>query len=173
MITGSTGPHAVSFGVRAAQGIDANVTVDTGSSSDADELSRLLDEKRASFAQSVQRTTGPELASLVAKVAHDATVRSDAAAGQVDIAVHVPADTLAALIQSAEKSLPLAEAYKALRLYQLIVPPTSPVPAPTASSQLPPTPAPSQAAPTATFQTPPTATSQAQPTGNPPPAPSP
>jgi len=173
MITGSTGPHAVSFGVRAAEGIDANVTVDTGSSSDADELSRLLDEKRASVAQSVQRTTGPELASLVAKVAHDATVRSDAAAGQVDIAVHVPADTLEALIQSAEKSLPLAEAYKALRLYQLIVPTTSPVPAPTASSQLPPTPAPSQAAPTATFQTPPTATSQAQPTGNPPPAPSP
>jgi hypothetical protein len=122
MITGSGGPHAVSVGLRAAQGIDASVTVDTGSSSAAEELSHLLDEKRASVADSVQGTTGPELATLLAKVAHDATVKADPGAGQIDLYVHVSSDSLDALIHAAEKSLPLSEAYKALRLYQLVVP---------------------------------------------------
>jgi hypothetical protein len=122
MITGSTGPHAVSIGVRGAQGLDIHATIEAGSASAAEELGHLLDEKRAGLAESLQGTTGAELATLLAKMAHDTTIKSDPVGGQVDLYVHVPADSLDALVQSAEKSAPLSEAYKALRLYQLVVP---------------------------------------------------
>jgi hypothetical protein len=122
MITGSAGPHAVTLGVRVAQGLDLYATVDTGSSNAATELAHLLDEKRAGLADLLRGKTGPELATLLAKSAHDATIRPDPATGEVDLGCHVPAETLDALIQAAEKSGPLSEAYKDLRLYQLLVP---------------------------------------------------
>jgi|CZKU01.1.fsa_nt_gi hypothetical protein len=129
MITGSTGPHAISIGLRsggakgeAAGGVDVHAIVETGSANAADELGRLLDEKRAGLAESLQGTTGVGLATLLGKVAHDATIKSDPLASQVGLDAHVPAETLDALIQAAETSVPLSQAYKTLRLYQMVAP---------------------------------------------------
>lgn len=122
MITGATGPRAVSVGVRSDRGIDVHATIEAASPSAADELAHLLDEKRAGIADVVQATTGPELGSLLAKVARDTTVKADTASGEVNLSTHVSGEDLDALVQAAEKSAPLGEAYKALRLYQLLAP---------------------------------------------------
>jgi hypothetical protein len=129
MITGSAGPHAVTAGVQVRQGIDVAATIDTGSTASADELAHLLDEKRVGLADLLAGRTGADLATLVAKTAHDATIK--ATAGEVDLSCHVSSEALDALIQAAEKSGPLNEAYKDLRLYQLLVPgggPSVPLP---------------------------------------------
>ncbi len=122
MLTGNTGPRAISIGVRSSQGVDVQATVEVASPSLAEELARLLDEKRAGLAESVQATTGPELGTLLAKVAHDTTIKADPATGQVDLRTHVSSSDLDALVQSAEKSQPLTEAYKTFRLVQLLAP---------------------------------------------------
>ena len=122
MLTGSTGPRAVSIGVRSGQGVDVQATIEAASPSAAQELARLLDEKRVGLSESLQATTGPELGTLLAKVAHDTTIKTDPTGGEIDLRAHVSSNDLDALIQSAEKSAPLSEAYKTLRLYQLLVP---------------------------------------------------
>ena len=122
MLAGSTGPHAISIGVRSAQGIDVHATVEAASASAAEELARLLDERRAGLTDSVLATTGPELGTLLAKVAHDTMIKTDRATGQVDLRTHISSSDLDMLVQSAEKSAPLSEAYKALRLYQMLAP---------------------------------------------------
>jgi hypothetical protein len=122
MITGSTGPRAISIGVRSAQGADAQASIEAASPSAAEELARMLDEKRAGLAESLQATTGPELGKLLAKVARDTTIKTAPTSNQVDLRTHISTSDLDALVESAEKSAPLSEAYKALRLYQLLVP---------------------------------------------------
>jgi hypothetical protein len=122
MLTGKAGPRAISIGVRSAQGVDVQATVEVSSPASAEELARLLDEKRAGLAESVQATTGPELGTLLAKVAQDTTIKTDPAGGHVDLRTHVSSSDLDALVQSAEKSAPLSEAYKTFRLYQLLAP---------------------------------------------------
>jgi hypothetical protein len=129
MITGSAGPHAVTAGIHVRQGVDLAATIETGSTASADELAHLLDEKRAGLADLLASKTGADLATLVAKTVHDATIK--ASAGEVDLACHVSSETLDTLIQEAEKSAPLNEAYKDLRLFQLLVPggvPSLPLP---------------------------------------------
>ena len=60
MITGSTGPRAVSFGVRGDHGIDIYASIEAATPSAGAELAKLLDEKRANVAD-LQAMTGPEL----------------------------------------------------------------------------------------------------------------
>jgi hypothetical protein len=122
MLTGSTGPRAISLGVKSASGIDVHATIDAASGPPADELAHLLDAQRAGVAESLQATTGAELGALLAKVAHDTTITADATTGQVDLRAHISSEDLDALVKSAETSAPLSEAYKALRRHQLVAP---------------------------------------------------
>ena len=118
MITGSTGPRAVSISVRGDKGIDVRASIETAT---ATELAKLLDEKRASLAD-LQAMAGPELGGQLATVAHDATVKADPVAGQVAIGVHVSSEALDAVIRAAAQSAPLIETYKTFRLMQLLAP---------------------------------------------------
>jgi hypothetical protein len=122
MITGSTGPRAVTFGATGGQGVSLRVSVETATPSTADELAKLLDEKRAGAAEALPAMLGPSLAPLVAQAARDATVRSDPAASQVLVNVHVPSEALDAMAHAASTSEPLGELFKTLRLYQLLAP---------------------------------------------------
>ena len=121
MITGSTGPRAVSISVRGDKGIDVRASIETATPSAAAELAKLLDEKLANVAD-LQAMAGPELGGQLASVAHDATIKADPVAGQVAIAVHVSSDGLDAVIRAANQSAPLAEMYKTFRLMQLLAP---------------------------------------------------
>jgi hypothetical protein len=121
MITGMTGPRAVSIAVRGDKGVDVSASVETTTPSAGAELAKLLDEKRASAAD-LQAMTGPELGAQIATVAREATIRADPASGQVAIGVHVSSDALDSVIRAAEQSAPLADLYKTFRLVQLLAP---------------------------------------------------
>ncbi len=121
MITGATGPRAVSFSVRGDRGIDVQASVEASTPSAGAELAKLLDEKRSNVTD-LQTLTGPDLGSQIATVAHDATIKSDPVTGQVGIDLHVSSDALDAFIRAAEHSAPLTEMYKTLRLVQLLAP---------------------------------------------------
>jgi hypothetical protein len=121
MITGSTGPRAVSIGVRGDRGIDVFASIEAASPSAGAELAKLLDEKRASVTD-LQAMTGPELGAQLATVARDATIKADPVTGQVAISVHVSSEALDTVIQAAAQSAPLADMYKTFRLVQLLAP---------------------------------------------------
>jgi hypothetical protein len=121
MITGSTGPRAVSFSVQGNRGIDVRAAIEAATPSAASELAKLLDEKRANVAD-LQAMTGPALGAQLATVARDATINADPVTGQVAIGVHVSSEALDAAIKSAEQSAPLTEMYKTVRIVQLLTP---------------------------------------------------
>jgi hypothetical protein len=121
MITGSTGPRAVSFSVRGNNGVDVQSSVETATPSAGAELAKLLEEKRASVPD-LQALAGPDLGTQLATVAHDATIKPDPVTGQVAIGAHVSSQTLDAVIHAAQQSAPLAETYKTFRLVQLLAP---------------------------------------------------
>jgi hypothetical protein len=121
MITGSTGPRAISLAVRGDKGIDVNASIEAATPSAGAELAKLLDAKRASAAD-LQAAAGPELGSELATVAHDATIKADPVTGQVALGVHVSTETLDTVIRAAEHSAPLADLYKTFRLVQLLAP---------------------------------------------------
>jgi hypothetical protein len=121
MITGMTGPRAVSVAVRGDKGIDVNATIEAATPSAGAELAKLLDEKRANVAD-LQAMTGPELGAQIATVAREATIRADPVTGQVAVGAHVSSEALDALIRAAEQSAPLADMYKTFRLVQLLAP---------------------------------------------------
>ena len=121
MITGSTGPRAVSFSVRGDRGVDVQASVEAATPSAGAELAKLLDEKRASAAD-LQALAGPDLGAQLTTVAKDATIKADPVSGQVAIGVHVSSDALDAVMRAAEQSGPLADMYKTFRLVQLLAP---------------------------------------------------
>jgi hypothetical protein len=125
LIAGASGPRAVTVGVRlgAGPGVDVHLSVETGSASAADELAKLLEERRGTAASAFEDRAGPELAALLATVARDATVHADTAHGQVDLQAHVRPETLDAIVRAAPRAAPLGEVYKAFRLFQLLAPP--------------------------------------------------
>jgi hypothetical protein len=122
LITGSTGPRAVTVGVRPASGVDVHAWVETGNATAAEDLAKLLDQQRGQLASTLEAPAGPELAALLAGAAKDATVRADAGAAQVEIRAHVRQDALDAMVRAAQNSTALTAAAKALRLVQLLAP---------------------------------------------------
>jgi hypothetical protein len=121
MITGMTGPRAVSIAVRGDRGIDVNASIEAATPSAGAELAKLLDEKRANVAD-LQAMAGPELGAQIAAVAREATIRADPVTGQVAVGAHVSSEALDAVIRAAEQSAPLADMYKTFRLVQLLSP---------------------------------------------------
>jgi hypothetical protein len=123
ILAGSTGPRAVSVSATAVSGLDLDGVVESSSGGSADELAKLLEEKRKN-AEALGPSVGVAAGAtpILLDVAKKATITADRATGAVKIHVHLDPAQLEALGKEAKTALPLAEIYKNVRLYQLLVP---------------------------------------------------
>ncbi|MFO0757749.1 MAG: hypothetical protein U0359_14740 [Byssovorax sp.] len=120
ILAGSTGPRAVTVGVTTRAGMDIDATVELASAAAADELKKLLEEKRKD-AEALKPVVGSEAANVLLGVIKRGTLGTEE--GFLKIHLHVEPAELDALIKAADKaSPPLGEMYKNLRLIQLLVP---------------------------------------------------
>ena len=122
VLSGSTGPRAVTSSVSTKAGLDIDTLVEAASASAAEELAKLLDEKR-------NANTGlgvlfdPEAAKVLSDMAKKATIVADASTSSVKIHLHLDPAQVETLSKQLRSSKPLAEAYKTVRLFQLLAPP--------------------------------------------------
>jgi hypothetical protein len=121
LIAGISGPHAVTFGVRAGKGIELEATVEVGSAAASEELGKLLEDKRAHAADALQ-SWGADLATQVAAVARTASVRADASSATVRLGANVSVESFDALFKAARASPMVAETFKTYRWVQLLSP---------------------------------------------------
>ncbi|WP_437683176.1 hypothetical protein [Sorangium sp. So ce131] len=122
ILVGSTGPRAVTFGVATKGGISAKVAIDAASPNAAEELRKLLEEKRAD-AQALNALVGPEAGAALAEVMKRAQLSVDQGAGRLTIQADVRPEELDVLAKASEKAAgSLGEMYKAARLFQLLAP---------------------------------------------------
>lgn len=122
MITGSTGPRSLTVGVRSQAGLDVDGRIETTSPSTADELAKLLDERRATADAALGGAVGGDLAKLLAEIVKNAQVRADGPNSAVVVHVHASQEAVDGALRAAAKSPELAQAYKTLRLAQLLLP---------------------------------------------------
>lgn len=125
ILTGSTGPRAITLGVATKPGkLEIDAVIEAASASAAEELAKLIEEKRAQPA-AIQGFVGSEAAQVLVDIAKSATVKADPAASAVRIHIGLDPATqekIAKVISNAFSSAEGAEFYKALRLYQLLIP---------------------------------------------------
>jgi hypothetical protein len=121
ILTGSTGPRAVTVGVTTLAGLDLESIVEAASPSAGDELSKLLEEKRRD-AGALPPALGAEVTPVLSDIAKKATIANDPQTGQVKVRVHVDPAQLDTLIKNAKAAAPFAEMYKTMRLFQLLSP---------------------------------------------------
>jgi hypothetical protein len=122
ILTGATGPRAVTVGVSTPLGgLDVDAIVESASPSAAAELAKLLDEKRKA-AETPWSALGPEASPIVADIAKKATITADPQTSGVKTHVHVDPAQLETLAKNAKSAVPVAEWYKTVRLFQLLAP---------------------------------------------------
>jgi hypothetical protein len=121
ILAGGGGPRAVSVAVSTPAGLDIDANVESATPGAADELAKLLEERRKA-GMDVAPFVGAEAAQILADVAKKATITADQATGNVKIHVHLEPAQLDALTKQAKASEPLREMYKTVRLVQLLVP---------------------------------------------------
>ena len=121
ILAGSTGPRAVSVAATSVSGLDLDALVESSSGGSADELAKLLEEKRKN-ADALGPSVGLGATPILVDVAKKATITADRTTGSVKIHVHLDPAQLDALGKEVKTALPLAEMYKNLRLVQLLVP---------------------------------------------------
>lgn len=125
ILTGSTGPRAGTVGVATRPGkLDIDVIIEAASATAADELAKLLEEKRTQ-PNELQALVGSEAAQVFADLAKLTIIQADPAASAVRI--HLSLDPamqqrIAGVATKALSSAQASEAYKALRLFQLLTP---------------------------------------------------
>ena len=119
ILAGSTGPRAVTVGITTLSGLDLTAAIESTSPAMADELKKLLEEKRGQ-PDSLAPVVGPGVAAILVDVAKKATITNQESALRVQM--HLDPTQLDALIKATGGAAPIGEAYKALRLYQLLVP---------------------------------------------------
>jgi hypothetical protein len=121
ILSGSTGPQAFSSSLSTQAGLDLDTIVQAASSSAAEELAKLLDEKRKNDAGALA-LLGPESAKVLGDMARKATITVDPATSAVKIHLHLDPAQVDTLAKQLRSSQPLAEAYKNVRLFQLLAP---------------------------------------------------
>ncbi len=121
ILTGSTGPRAVTVGVTTLAGLDVDATVEAASPSSGAELAKLLDEKRRGV-EGFTPIVGAEVAPILVDIAKKATIAADPQTGAVKGHVHLDQGQLDTLAKHARAALPVAEMYKNVRLFQLLAP---------------------------------------------------
>lgn len=120
-LTGSTGPRAVSVAFSTPMGMNVDAQVEAASPGAADELAKLLEEKRKAGGSLLPFAT-PEASKVLAEVASKATVKADAGSLMVQVHAHLTPAQLDTLVKEAKGGAQLGELYKTVRLYQLLVP---------------------------------------------------
>jgi hypothetical protein len=160
IVTGSTGPRALTVGVRTGAGADVDAALEAATPSAAAELQKLLDEKRAN-PEALGGYIGAEAGKQLGEIAKSATITHAPESSTLMIHARIPPEALDAAARAmAEQDSVLTQRYKAFRLWQLLVPDspasTQPAPTPPATTQAPSTePAPTPPAPLQTAPTPP------------------
>jgi hypothetical protein len=119
ILTGSTGPRAVTVGVGTVSGLDVDANIEAATPSAGGELAKLLDEKRQNAGGLVG--LGGDATPVLVDAAKKATIKSDPETGVVTIHVHLDPAQLDTLAKSA-RSAPWGEYYKTVRLFQLLSP---------------------------------------------------
>ena len=119
ILTGSTGPRAVTVGLTTLSGLDVAASIESASPAAAEELKKLLEEKRGA-PDALTPVIGPDSAAILVDVAKKATITRQES--YLRVQMHVEPAQLDALLRASSASMPLGEAYKTLRLYQLLVP---------------------------------------------------
>jgi hypothetical protein len=121
ILVGATGPRAVTVGISTPLGgLDVDAIVESASPSAAAELAKLLDEQRKNV-EAIRPQVGAEVAPILADVAKKATILADPQQSGVKVHVHVDPPQIETLAKNAH-TLPIAQAYKTLRLFQLLTP---------------------------------------------------
>ncbi|WP_437594032.1 hypothetical protein [Sorangium sp. So ce1000] len=122
ILTGSTGPRAVTAGVSTKGGLSATVAIDAASAEAAEELRKLLEEKRAN-ADALNALVGPEPGAALAEIAKRAKLTVDPAAGRLTVQVDVRPEEVELLAKAGQAAAgSLGEVYKNVRLFQLLAP---------------------------------------------------
>jgi hypothetical protein len=120
ILAGSTGPRAITVGVTTRAGLDVDATIEMTSAASAEELKKLLEEKRKD-AEALKPLVGQEAANILLEVIRKGTLGSEE--GFLKIHLHLEPAQLDALIKAADSAAaPFGEMYKNLRLLQLLVP---------------------------------------------------
>lgn len=130
LISGSTGPRAITIGMRTVGGLDAVAHVEAASAGAAEELGKLLAERREDAVKLLGGPAGDAVAAPLAPAIKDAKVDVDAAKGLVTVRTHVSAEALDQSVGALAKSGAADELYKSLRLFQLLAPSPAPPAAP-------------------------------------------
>lgn len=122
ILAGSTGPRAVTLGVELGAGLTMKAAIESASQSSAEELRKLLEEKRAD-AGALRTVAGPELGPLLADVASRAKITVPAGSSQVAVQLNLTPEELDRAVKAADQAMaPLGEVYKNVRLFQLLIP---------------------------------------------------
>jgi hypothetical protein len=122
ILSGATGPRAVTVGLTTPQGgLDVDAVVESASPAAAAELAKLLDEQRQKV-DGLGPIVGADVAAILADVAKKATLAADPQGSGVRAHAHLDPGQIAALGKSVRSSVPLAQWYKTLRLFQLLTP---------------------------------------------------
>lgn len=122
ILAGSTGPRAVTLGLSMKGGLQLAVAIESASPTAAEELRKLLEEKKGS-ADALRDLAGPELGPVLAEVAKRAKITAQPDSSQLSIRADLSPEELDRVVKVVdEATAPLAEIYKDVRLFQLLVP---------------------------------------------------
>jgi hypothetical protein len=137
MLSGATGPRAVTIGVTTlaakdkgatAPGLDVDGVVEAASPSAASELAKLLEEKRKNaetfheLLGKPEPSAGTDPAAILEDIAKKASVSNVAPSADVKIHARVDPAQVETLARTLGSSAPLAGLYKDVRLFQLLAP---------------------------------------------------
>lgn len=123
IVTGATGPRAISLGIGSNKGgVAVDVAIEAASAETAEETKKLIDEKRAD-ADGLRLLAGDKLGGLVSQTIKDATVTVVAGEPTVRIGLTITAETIDALSAAVKDAGPqVTDLYKSLRFFQLLMP---------------------------------------------------
>lgn len=122
ILTGSTGPRAVTVGVSMKGGLSATAAVDAASAESAEELRKLLEEKRANL-DVLKGIAGPEAGDALAEIARRAKLTVEPGSSRLTVQVDVRPAELDVLAKATDKAASsLGAIYKNVRLLQLLAP---------------------------------------------------
>lgn len=122
ILTGSTGPRAVTVGVSMKGGLAATAAVDAASAESAEELRKLLDEKRTNL-DVLKGIVGAEAGDTLAEVARRAKLAVEPGSNRLTVQVDLRPAEIAVLAKASDKAASsIGAMYKNVRLLQLLAP---------------------------------------------------
>lgn len=122
ILTGFTGPRAVTVGVSMKGGMAIRAAIEAASPSAAEELRKLLQQKQAD-ADALKGLAGPDVGPAIADLVKRATITAKSDSSQLAVHVDVSPEELEKLVQATEKATSGdGELYKNIRLFQLLTP---------------------------------------------------